>query len=233
MNKALKLGLFSIAFVVFLTAFTPLPAQGQRNPIGEVLHRMDALNKVLASLKADVRMEKVDSSLDTKDTYMGTTSYIPKTTRRPMYARLDWKSPAEEWLAIRGDIYELYRPRLKQYIKGSVSSVKSGSKVPASALAFMSMSRKQLVDTYYVNYIREENVGGTSTWHIELVPKNKADFKSADLWVDSTGMPIQSRMIAANNDTTTFLLSNIEKNAKLDMSVFSLKIPDGAIVIRG
>ena len=70
----------------------------------------------------------------------------------------------------------------------------------------MSMSKAQLQSNYTVNYLGQESAGGTSTWHLELVPKTKTSYKTAELWVDSNGMPIQAKIIEQNNDSTTVFL---------------------------
>ena len=233
MNKAFRLGFGLIGVAVLMTALMPLAAQAQRMVLGEILHRMDLHNKALVSLKADVRMEKVEIELGVKDTFAGTTSYIPRTTKKPMSVRLDWTKPYEESFAIQGDSYELYRPGLKQYIVGKVSDARNNSKIPGNALAFLSMSRKQLIDNYFVDYVRDEAVSGTQTFHLELTPRMKTAYKSAELWVDANGMPIQAKIVEKNNDTTTIILSNLQKNVKVDMRVFKLDIPPGIKPLRG
>jgi len=49
------------------------------------------------------------------------------------------------------------------------------------------------------------------------------NYKSADLWVDPDGMPVQVRLVAPNNDTTTILLSNLHKNETIQTSIFDIK----------
>jgi len=87
------------------------------------------------------------------------------------------------------------------------------------------MSRTQLQANYTVNYLGKENAGGTATWHLELIPKNKTSYKSAELWVNSNGMPVQAKVIEQNNDSTTVLLSNIQQNVTVSASEFELNLP--------
>ena len=75
--------------------------------------------------------------------------------------------------------------------------------------------------------------GGTKTWHILLIPKTATSYKSAELWVDSDGMPRQAKINENNGDTTTILLTNIKKNVTLDTSVFRLSYPKGTKEIKG
>jgi outer membrane lipoprotein-sorting protein len=209
-----------------VVAFSAVDANAQAaGPLREILNRMDAMNKSLSSLKADVRMDKLNSQLGETDTATGTTSYLPKTAKRVMYVRIDWTKPVAENIVIIGDSYRLYRPRLNQVIEGKVDRTGKDNKVPGNALAFMSMSRAQLQANYTVNYLGQENAGGTATWHLELIPKNKTSYKSAELWVNSNGMPVQAKIVEQNNDSTTVLLSNIQQNVTVSASEFQLKLP--------
>jgi outer membrane lipoprotein-sorting protein len=221
MNKALRFGLVSAFVALFLFAgSSQASAQGI---LREIIDRMDSHNKSLQSLKADVRMDKVNAQLGETETTSGTTSYVPKQTKGVLLVRIDWTKPLEEHLVIQGDQYKLYRPRLNTLYTGKVNNVQKDKSVPGNAFAFMSMSQEQLKTNYTASYIGEETVAGTKTWHIQLVPKAKVDYKLADLWVDSTGMPIQAKITAPNNDTTTVYLSSIQKNIKVNLTDFDLR----------
>jgi outer membrane lipoprotein-sorting protein len=232
MNKGLKVGFISVVAVIILLAGSAENAKAQ-GVLREILNRMDAHNKSLSSLRADVRMEKLNSQLGETDVTTGNTSYLPKTAKRVMYVRIDWTKPVEEQIVIIGDTYKLYRPRLKQLYVGKTSEVQSGNKVPGNALAFMSMSKQQLNANYQVNYIGEETTGGTKTWHLELLPKTNTSYKSAELWVDGNGMPLQAKIIEKNSDATTVLLSNIQKNVTIQPTDFILNVPKGIKPIQG
>ena len=229
MNKGFRFAFVSIAFSLFLTAGLVSQARAQRGVLGEILHRMDEHNKSLVSLKADVKMDKVNSQLGETDTTSGTTSYLPKKTKGVMAVRIDWTKPVEEHIVILGETYKLYRPRLNQVITGKVDNVQKDKKVPGNALAFMSMSEAQLKANYEVNYIGQES----DLWHLELIPKTKTSYKSAELWVDANGMPLQAKIIEQNNDTTTVRLSNLQKNVTISASDFQLVLPKGVKQIQG
>jgi len=229
MNKGLRFAFVSFALSLFIVAGVAGQAQAQRGVLGEILHRMDEHNKSLVSLKADVLMEKFNSQLGETDTSSGTTSYLPKKTKGTMAVRIDWTKPVEEHIVILGDTYKLYRPRLNQVITGKVDSVQKDKNVPGNALAFMSMSQAQLRANYEVNYIGQES----NLWHIELIPKTKTSYKSAELWVDSNGMPTQAKIIEQNNDTTTVKLSGLQKNVTISTAEFQLTLPKGVKQIQG
>ena len=232
MNKFLRLGLLSLAlmFVFNIVAVTETKAQGI---LQEILNRMDKQNKSLVSLKANVTMVKDNSQLGEVDETSGKTIYLPKQGKRPMYARIDWEKPKVEHLAVIGNEYTMYRPKNEQVLKGKTDSTKTTAKA-GGALAFMSMSKEQLKVNYTVKYLGQVNVsGGISTWHLELTPKFAASYKSAEIWVDGNGMPIQSKITEKNNDSTTILLSNLETNVTIDAKVFTINYPKSIKPIKG
>ncbi len=232
MNRYFQRAVIAFA-VVFVFSSAAVEANGQ-NIMGEILRRMDMYNKSLQSLQANVTMAKHNPQLNVTDTSVGSTSYLPKAGKRPMYVRIDWTKPAEEQIAVIGEKYELYRPRLKQVIRGTVDKAKNNASA-GGALSFMNMGRDQLKANYDVQLIGEENLkdsSGTTTWRLLLTPKMATSYKTAELWVDKDGTPRQVKITERNNDTTTVLLDNIRKNSTLSAEIFKLKIPSGVAVVK-
>lgn len=194
-------------------------ANGQR--ITEILSRMDKHNQALSSLQADVTMAKYNSQLKLTDVTKGKTIYLPRKGKDPL-VRIDWVDPREESLAVVGKEYIIYRPRLKQYIKGKTNQAKGNAK-SNSALAFMNMSRAELRKNYDIQYLNSGTLSdGTKTDHLRLTPKNAGDYKFAEVWVDANGMPVQTKVVEKNDDTTTVLLTNIVKNKTINASSFRI-----------
>ena len=229
MNKFLKIGLAAIAIVFFLSTFAATNAHGQ-GILQEILKRMDTQNKSLSSLRAKVTMVKENSQLGDSDTTIGTALYLPQKGKDAL-VRIDWQSP-EESLAVVNKQYVIYRPRLRQAYVGSTEKAK-GSPRANNALAFMNMSKAQLKANYDVDYLGEATLSsGDKTWHLKLTPKTKASYKLAEIWVNSDGFPVQSKVVELNNDSTTVLLTNLEKNITLNGGLFKINLPNGTKVIK-
>lgn len=227
-----KLSLYSVLFVGMLIVGigSVQSAHAQMAPMGEILKRMDDHNKALMSVQADVTMLKFNPQLNETDTYVGSTSYLPNAKGK-RYMRLDWTKPRVEQVSVIGDDYRLYKPSINQVYIGKVNKAKSSAGA-GNALGFMSMNREQLRANYNVVYLGTENAGGVSTWHLQLTPKTATNYKSAELWVDTNGMPVQAKVFEQNNDTTTVTLQNIRKNVQISASIFVLNIPKGAKEIK-
>jgi len=229
MKSYLRISLAAIAVILFLNAFAVTDAKAQLN---DILKRMEVNRNTMKTLRSDVTMVKYNSQLKESDTTYGNSIYLP-TKGRDALVRIDWTKPVAETLAVVNGKYVLHRPRLKQAIVGNAKDAKGSGKANG-AMSFMNMSKEQLKANYTIKYLGQENVsGGTPTWRLELTPKAATNFKMAELWVDGNGMPVQAKVIETNNDTTTVLLSNFEKNAKINASQFEVKLPKGTQIIKG
>lgn len=227
-RRILVLSVFS-AFVVVASS-TTASAQGV---LSDILKRMDENNKALRSLKSSIKMSKHNSQLDEFDVSEGTVQYLPAPSKEQIRVRIDWAKPMVEHLSVGGGQYILYRPRLSQAIVGKVDNAK-GNAGAGGALAFISMNRAQLRANYDVAYLGEATVNtSVRTWHLKLTPKTATSYKTAELWVDPNGMPVQAKVVERNNDSTTIQLTNIERNPTISASIFQLKPPKGTKIIQG
>ena len=231
MNKYLRLILPTIAIVFFFNAVaTETSAQ---DVLRKILKRMDDNNKSLTSLKGNIKMAKHDSVLGETDLTEGEINYLPGRSQKQIYVRIDWAKPVVEHLAVANGQYVLYRPKTNQAIVGKVDSAKGSAKT-GGALAFMTMSKAELSANYKVDYVGDETVNsGVNTFHLKLTPLKPTSYKSADLWVDANGMPVQATVVEKNNDTTTILLSNVQKNATIKASVFKISPPKNVKIVQG
>jgi outer membrane lipoprotein-sorting protein len=219
MRKLLRYSYLALSIAFVMSIVSVGESRGQ---LREILKRLDTHNKSLQSLQAGVTMVKYDSVLKVYDTSIGSTSYVPQSGKRVRYVRVDWTKPAEEQMSVIGDDYEVFRPRLNQVIVGKVQKAQ-GRQGVGNALGFINMSKAQLEANYDTIFIGVEQItGGVQTWHIQLTPKSATSYKLADLWIDADGMPRQARITEQNNDTTTVLLSNIQKNVTLNIAIFRL-----------
>jgi len=230
MKLFLRLSLTAIAITLFFSAVTVTETKAQQ--LNEILKRMEINRSAMKTLRSEVTMVKYNAQLKESDTTQGASIYLPLKGRDAL-VRIDWIKPVEEKLAVVSGKYTLYRPRLKQAIVGNAKNAKGNGKANG-AMSFMNMSKEQLKANYTIKYLGEEKVSsGIPTWHLELTPKTATNFKLAELWVDGNGMPIQAKVIEKNNDSTTVLLSNFEKNATINASSFEIKLPKGTKIIDG
>jgi len=231
MKLHLKFGFAAIALTLFFSAFAVTETKAQ-NILPEILKRMEAHRNSLTSLRTNVTMVIINDQLKEKDITEGTALYLPAKGRDAL-VRIDWTKPVQETLSVVDKQYVIYTPRRKSAIVGNASAAKGSGKAN-NVFAFISMSKDQLKANYTVKYLGQEKVsGGTETWHLEMIPKNISSYKSAEMWVDGNGMPIQIKITESNKDTRTVLLTNLTKNVTIKASVFKVDLPRGTQVIKG
>lgn len=201
--------------------------------VSSVLNRMERNRQSLRSLKASLSMEKYNAQLRDKEDYSGWVLYVP-ATGRDASVRIEWQRPQHEILAVAKGQYTLFRPRLNQAIVGKSGSVK-GRGGAGGILELMYMTKQQLEAKFQpVQDVREETLwGGVSTIHLTLVPKGNASFKYAEIWVDSSGMPVQTKIVEKNDDATTMRLSSMERNLKISNDEFSVKLDSNVKIVKG
>jgi outer membrane lipoprotein-sorting protein len=224
-----------IALMAVLTAafFVSVPSANAQSAglVSSVLNRMERNRQSLRSLKASLSMEKYNAQLRDADNYQGIVLYMPAGGRDAL-VRIEWQKPQHEILAVSNGQYTLYRPRLNMAYKGNS---RSGRNKAGGVLGMMYMTRQQLEAQFQpVKDVREETLwGGVSTIHLTLVPKGNASFKYAEIWVDSSGMPVQTKIVEKNEDATTMRLSGLERNLKLNSDSFDLKLDSGVKIVKG
>ncbi|HET9785566.1 MAG TPA: outer membrane lipoprotein carrier protein LolA, partial [Pyrinomonadaceae bacterium] len=199
--------------------------------VSSVLNRMERNRQTLKSLRAGLSMEKYNAQLRDADRFDGTVLYMPSSGREAA-VRIEWRSPQHEILAVTNGRYTLFRPRLNM---AYVGSSKSNRNKAGGILEMMYMSKQQLEAKFQpVQDVREETLwGGVSTIHLTLVPKGNASFKYAEIWVDSSGMPVQTKIVEKNDDATTMRLTAMEKNPKISGEEFKLNLDSNVRIVKG
>jgi outer membrane lipoprotein-sorting protein len=126
-----------------------------------------------------------------------------------------------------------YRPRLNTVIVGTTSSV-AGSK-NNDVLELMNMSAAQFRTRFgEFQDVRDETLwGGVWTQHFKVTPKGAASYKYIEVWVDNEGLPVQTKMVEKNDDSTTVRLTNVEKNQTIPLDQFTLKLDSSVKRVKG
>jgi outer membrane lipoprotein-sorting protein len=233
MKRFVPLVLAILFVAVALTPGSSGNSHGQSaGLVSSVLNRMERNRQSLKSLRAGISMEKYNAQVRVADKSTGTVAYLPATGREAS-VRIEWKSPQHEILAVSNGKYTLCRPRLNMCYVGL--SKRSDRSKAGGILEMMYMSKQQLEARFQpVQDVREETLwGDISTIHLTLVPKGNASFKYAEIWVDSSGMPVQTKIVEKNDDATTMRLTGMERNPKIPADEFDLKPDPNARIVKG
>jgi outer membrane lipoprotein-sorting protein len=201
--------------------------------VSSALSRLEKNNRSLKTLRANITMWKYNAQLRDEDKYQGIVLYIPGPAGSgSAFVRLEWTQPQHEILAVANGQYNLYRPRLGTVLEGKTRSMPSKD---GDVLALMNMSAAQL-RTKFGDFQdqREETLGGgVWTQHFRVTPKAAASYKYIEVWIDKEGMPVQTKMVEKNDDSTTVRLTNIEKNQTILPGEFKLKLDGNVKHVKG
>jgi len=232
MKRLISSGLMLAFILSTFVIVTPTTTNGQgAGLVSSVLNRLEKNRQSLKSLRAGISVSKVNSQLGYEDKYQGVVIYLPGAGRQAS-VRIDWSSPRKEILAVNNNQYTLYRPNQKIAYKGFAN--KSPDKSAGGLMDMMNMSRGQLEARFEpVKDVREETLwGGVSTIHLTLVPKGNAGYKYAEVWIDSGGMPVQTKIVEKNDDSTTMRLTGLEKNQNISKSDFDIKLDSNVKIVK-
>ena len=227
-----KLAIYS--FMVMLVAASTLTFSVRETSaqsaglVSSILNRMDQNRRSLRSMRAGVLMEKYNAQIRDKDYSVGSVIYQPAAKNANV--RVDWTKPQNEILAVSNGKYTLYRPRLAMAYEGSANSEKN--KV-SGVLGFgLNASGSELRNKFEVEPLGKRELNGAVTDHIKLTPRGKAGYSYAEIWVDGSGMPVQTKVVERNGDTTTVQLQNIQRNARVAADDFRLSLPGNVKRVR-
>lgn len=235
MKKFLTLGLVFAVLVASLLAVAPPRANAQgAGLVSSIINRMERNRRDLHSLRSSIVMEKYNAQVRDKDYYYGNVIYLPGAGRN-VAVRVDWNRPQNEILSVKDGKYVLFRPRMNMAYEGSANS--NRSKV-SGVLGFgLNVSGAQLRSNFETPQIIGEGTleaGGPHVTWLKLVPKGNASYRHAEIWVETaTGMPLQTKVVEKNGDSTTVRLVNPQRNARVSGDEFNLQLPSDVKRIRG
>ncbi len=230
-----KLTLLGLAFALLLgTTILPqrasaaaVAAQGA-GLVSSIFNKMERNRRDLKSLRANVIIQKVDARFG-EEMSQGSVQYVPGAGREAN-VRLDFSKPRQEVLAVKNGQYTYYKPKMNMAYKGRSNKAPKGG----SLLSFVfGASGAQLRNDFNYEYMGDGTLeaGGAHVTWIKLTPKGGADFRFAEIWVDDSGMPIQTRVTERNGDSTLVRLTGIQKNVRISPDVFNVQLPSGVKVV--
>jgi outer membrane lipoprotein-sorting protein len=231
MKRFIPLSVMALLMLVSLTIVSPTNANAQgAGLVSSVLSRLEKNRQTLKTLRAGISMEKYNSQLRDSDTFQGMVIYVPGSGRQAS-VRIDWTRPRQEILAVNNGRYTIYRPNQKIVYTGNSNSKANKA---GGVLEMMYMTRQQLEARFEpVKDVREETLwGGISTIHLTLVPKGNSSYKYAEIWIDNSGMPVQTKVVEKNDDSTTMRLTGLEKNIKINPDDFNVKYDGDVKVVK-
>ena len=194
----------------------------------QVLRQMEATGKSFQNFRAKFSQKKYTAILREFDTPETGIFIYARAKDGSALLRQEVEKPASRILTIKGGVATVFQPGLKQ--AQVVSLGKSKDKAEYLALG-LGQSPAKLRETFDIELQGPETLGRTLCSVIRLKPKNPnaaAYFSSITLWIKkSNGIPIQQKLQEPNGDYLLVSFTDEKLNAKIPVSEFEQKLPQG------
>ena len=210
-------------------------AYAQPQILTGILNKMEKANQDLKSLKAEMILQKTNNQIGVTDSEYGQLIYKPGTSKSKQKLRIDYTKPSQDILAVDGDNYIYYQPRIKQACKGLASKISKGRQGGLAQFITIGLngSLKSASGKYNISFVRDETVEGMLTSMLRLTPKSNDQFTSIDIWVSQQSwLPVRLSVTERNSDVTVITFKNPQLNANLPNNAFSLNLPGGTKIVK-
>jgi outer membrane lipoprotein-sorting protein len=233
MKKVLTITIMIVAGMLILMLGADRPADANTKPqlLTGILNKMERAHQEMKSLKAEMIQHKTNSQIGITDTELGAIIYKPAEGKSKGKLRIDYIKPTKDIIALVGENFTYYQPRINQAFKSTLAKASKGRVGGYISLFGLDSSLKSLVNTYNIDYLKDEEINGQQATVLRLVPKSNGQVASVDIWVLQNGLPSQWKVVERNGDHTIFTLKNLEVNANIPDSAFNVNIPNGTKIV--
>jgi outer membrane lipoprotein-sorting protein len=198
-----------------------------------ILAKMEKMHKDLRSLKAGLVQEKVNAQIGTRDKDYGALIYKPGVGKAKGKLRIDYTKPATNTIAVNGDSFLFYQPKLNQAFKNTLAKAAKGRVGGYAQILGLDGSVKGLMENYNIEFVGDENVDGQGAAHLRLTPKVAGgSMVNIEIWVNNqNGFPTMQKFNERNGDYTVVKLTNLQQNVAINDSDFEVKLPGGVKIV--
>jgi outer membrane lipoprotein-sorting protein len=235
MNKLMSLAIIAGIFLSLAEAGPSASANAQATILTGILNKMEKANQELKSLKAEIVLEKTNNQIGVTDSEFGQLIYKPGTTKSKQKLRIDYTKPSKDILAVDGDNYVYYQPRINQAFKGLASKISKGKESGLAQFITIGLngSLKSASGKYNISFVKDETIEGMTTSILRLTPKSAEQFTSIDVWVSQQSwIPVRLSVTERNSDVTVVTFKNPQLNANVPNDAFSVNLPGGTKIVK-
>jgi outer membrane lipoprotein-sorting protein len=232
MRKVLTIITIAGILILLLGIGRPADANTKLQLLTGILNKMEKAHQEMKSLKAEMIQQKTNSQIGITDTEYGAIIYKPAEGKSKGKLRIDYIKPTKDIVALIGENFTYYQPRINQAFKSTLAKASKGKMGSYVGPLFgLNSSLKSLVNTYNIDYLKDEEIDGQAATVLRLVPKASGQVASIDIWVLQNGLPSQWKVVERNGDHTIFTLKNLQLNANIPDSAFNVNIPNGTKIV--
>jgi outer membrane lipoprotein-sorting protein len=221
--------------LLFAGADRSVSANAQAQLLTGILNKMEKAHQDLKSPKAEMVLERTNNQIGVTDSEFGQLLYKPGTPKSKQRLRIDYTKPSKDILAVDGDNFVYYQPRINQAFKGQASKYSKGKQGGFAQFITIALngSLKTASGKYSIDIVKDEMVEGIMTSVLRLTPKSNDKFASIDIWVNQqNGFPVRFSGTERNGDLTMVTLKNLQLNTNVSNDAFAVNLPNGTKIVK-
>lgn len=220
--KTLSRILTTLLLASLVYGFAPQPSP-EACALDCVLKKMDEAAANFHTAQADFVWDQYQRVVDATDTQKGTVYYRRAGKDIEMMAEI--KDPDTKFVLYKEAKLQVYSPKIEQVL---VYPTAGHGDIESYLVLGFGGSGQDLLKSFDVSYVGDENVAGTATAKLQLIPKSEKVrnnyFSKAVLWIDpGRGISLQQQFFQTQGDYRLAKYSAIRVNAKISNDVFQLK----------
>ncbi len=221
----MKIQLKNSLLAVCLFAFS---ASLRAQTVDAILARMDQAAPNFHAMSADVRMVTYTAILSDNTVEKGTLK-MQRLKGNEVRAIIDFSAETDaRVIAFLGKIVRIYYPKLETYQDYEVG--KNSQILNQYLLLGFGSSGRNLAKSYDIRLEGSEEVGGTATSKLLLVPKDanvKQHLTKIEVWIpNDAAYPVQQQFFEPSGNNRKVTYSNIQLNPPI-AGTLELKLPAG------
>ena len=213
--------LAAIAMSIFAVGQTD--ASKSRGALDHVLTQMDTAATNFRTTEATFAWDQYQKVINETETQKGKIYFRRQGKEIQMFA--DVMEPDAKSVLFTGGKIQLYQPKIDQVTEYTTG--KNRSDLESYLVLGFGGSGHDLLKSYDVKYLGEENALDVKSAKLELIPKSdkvKNTIARILLWIDpARGISVQQQFFEPSGDYRLAKYSDIRVNQKLADSVFKLK----------
>jgi outer membrane lipoprotein-sorting protein len=235
MKKLMILAVLAGLALLLAGADRSVSANAQAQLLTGILNKMEKAHQDLKSLKAEMVLQRTNNQIGVTDSEYGQLIYKPGAGKSKQKLRIDYTKPSKDILAVDGDNFVYYQPRINQAFEGQASKYSKGKQGGFAQFITIGLngSLKSVSGRYNIIFVKDETVEGMETSVLRLTPKSTDQFASIDIWVNQqNGFPVRFSGTERNGDLTMVTLKNLQLNTNVPNNAFAVNLPSGTKVVK-
>jgi outer membrane lipoprotein-sorting protein len=196
--------------------------------LAEIVSRMADARKRLKTLSAKLEYTKVTVVVNDQSTELG-QFFFRKAGKNPEIL-LKFEKPDPKTVLFTKNRAEIYMPKINQIQEYDLEE--HGEMVQEYLLLGFGTETGELMKSYRVKLLGEEDLEGDTTSVLELVPQREsiaAHISKVHLWIsEESWLPVQQKFFEPDGDYLVARYEGVRVNRKIPYSMFQISTARGA-----